>query len=220
MGPAFLPDPQLHTLHIHNRIHSQSNSSKDINVEDLGTPLLQPALTSHQAPAPKSHWLQTTAALLTLQLGWGLWLLPADFSNLGWAPATGVHLPAAAAAAAAAQLCLLTLPLLCCCCCCCRLGALVLLCLLTSYSGVIFTRLYTLTPGAGEGCMHPRHPPSPLHTPHTLDHKHAPSTHTRCTQTTPTHTQGDVELNIYCIIIIIKRRSGINPIPPTVIDRD
>ena len=29
-------------------------------------------------------------------------------------------------------------------------GALVLLCLLTSYSGVLFTRLYTLTPGAGE----------------------------------------------------------------------
>ncbi|PNW82897.1 hypothetical protein CHLRE_06g298750v5 [Chlamydomonas reinhardtii] len=28
--------------------------------------------------------LQTTAALLTLQLGWGLWLLPCDFARLGW----------------------------------------------------------------------------------------------------------------------------------------
>ena len=144
MGPAFLPDPQLHTLHIHNRIHSQSNSSKDINVEDLGTPLLQPALTSHQAPAPKSHWLQTTAALLTLQLGWGLWLLPADFSNLGWAPATGEYMAVCRLLLCPALLdhiatSVLLLP-----------GALVLLCLLTSYSGVLFTRLYTLTPGAGE----------------------------------------------------------------------
>ncbi|GLI62001.1 hypothetical protein VaNZ11_004573 [Volvox africanus] len=29
---------------------------------------------------------QTTAALLTLQLGWGLWLIPCDFARLGWIP--------------------------------------------------------------------------------------------------------------------------------------
>jgi hypothetical protein len=33
--------------------------------------------------------LQTTAALLTLQLGWGLWLLPCDFARLGWIPGFG-----------------------------------------------------------------------------------------------------------------------------------
>ncbi|GIL51251.1 hypothetical protein Vafri_7121, partial [Volvox africanus] len=32
-----------------------------------------------------STW-QTTAALLTLQLGWGLWLIPCDFARLGWIP--------------------------------------------------------------------------------------------------------------------------------------
>lgn len=35
------------------------------------------------------HWLQTTATLLTLQLGWGLWLFPADFARLGWGAALG-----------------------------------------------------------------------------------------------------------------------------------
>ncbi|GFR52080.1 hypothetical protein Agub_g14540 [Astrephomene gubernaculifera] len=36
--------------------------------------------------ARRCSTLQTTAALLTLQLGWGLWLLPCDFARLGWIP--------------------------------------------------------------------------------------------------------------------------------------
>ncbi|MEW5297296.1 MAG: hypothetical protein WDW36_000513 [Sanguina aurantia] len=37
----------------------------------------------------RSHWLQTVCTLLTLQLGWGLWLLPADFAHLGWVTGGG-----------------------------------------------------------------------------------------------------------------------------------
>ncbi|GLC36986.1 hypothetical protein PLESTB_000171200 [Pleodorina starrii] len=39
-----------------------------------------------KAAAGRCSTLQTTAALLTLQLGWGLWLLPCDFARLGWIP--------------------------------------------------------------------------------------------------------------------------------------
>lgn len=38
------------------------------------------------------HWLQTTTALLTLQLGWGLWLFPSDFARLGWIPGLGEYI--------------------------------------------------------------------------------------------------------------------------------
>mmetsp|Transcript_34240 Transcript_34240/g.75977 ORF Transcript_34240/g.75977 Transcript_34240/m.75977 type:complete len:234 (+) Transcript_34240:244-945(+) len=40
----------------------------------------------------RCHWLQTTSALLALQLGWGLWLFPADYARLGWYTATGLLL--------------------------------------------------------------------------------------------------------------------------------
>eukprot|EP00195_Chlamydomonas_chlamydogama_P017158 CAMPEP_0202897894 /NCGR_PEP_ID=MMETSP1392-20130828/6545_1 /ASSEMBLY_ACC=CAM_ASM_000868 /TAXON_ID=225041 /ORGANISM="Chlamydomonas chlamydogama, Strain SAG 11-48b" /LENGTH=530 /DNA_ID=CAMNT_0049583659 /DNA_START=191 /DNA_END=1783 /DNA_ORIENTATION=+ len=63
----------------------------------------------------RCHWLQTTSALLALQLGWGLWLFPADYARLGWYTATGL---------------------------------LLLLALLTTYSGHMFTRLFVQTPGA------------------------------------------------------------------------
>lgn len=62
--------------------------------------------------------MQTTSALLALQLGWGLWLFPADFARLGWYTSAG---------------CLLTLAAL------------------TAYSGFLFARLYSTTPGTGEG---------------------------------------------------------------------
>ncbi|KAF8063001.1 AVT1D [Scenedesmus sp. PABB004] len=34
----------------------------------------------------QSAWYQTTTALLSLQLGWGLWLFPHSFARLGWIP--------------------------------------------------------------------------------------------------------------------------------------
>lgn len=40
--------------------------------------------------------MQTTSALLALQLGWGLWLFPADFARLGWVTAGAVLLTMAA----------------------------------------------------------------------------------------------------------------------------
>ena len=49
----------------------------------LGTP------NSSISPHKKSSAWQTTATLLSLQLGWGLWLLPSDFARLGWLPAAG-----------------------------------------------------------------------------------------------------------------------------------
>mmetsp|Transcript_35135 Transcript_35135/g.78203 ORF Transcript_35135/g.78203 Transcript_35135/m.78203 type:complete len:519 (+) Transcript_35135:215-1771(+) len=63
----------------------------------------------------RCHWLQTTSALLALQLGWGLWLFPADYARLGWYTGT---------------------------------ACLLLLAVLTTYSGMLYTRLYTFTPGA------------------------------------------------------------------------
>lgn len=51
----------------------------------------QPQADSH-GDAAKCTAFQTTAALLTLQLGWGLWLLPCDFARLGWIPGFGVLL--------------------------------------------------------------------------------------------------------------------------------
>lgn len=38
----------------------------------------------------RAPWAATVAALLSLSLGWGLWLMPADFARLGWLPAIGV----------------------------------------------------------------------------------------------------------------------------------
>ncbi len=38
----------------------------------------------------RAPWAATVAALLSLSLGWGLWLMPADFARLGWLPAVGV----------------------------------------------------------------------------------------------------------------------------------
>jgi len=32
---------------------------------------------------PRCSWQQTTAALLSLQLGWGLWLFPSSYARLG-----------------------------------------------------------------------------------------------------------------------------------------
>jgi hypothetical protein len=55
---------------------------------DLEEPLLVDAFEG-QASSKKCTWQQTTAALLSLQLGWGLWLFPSDFARLGWIPALG-----------------------------------------------------------------------------------------------------------------------------------
>ena len=55
---------------------------------DLEEPLLVDAFDERQA-SKKCTWQQTTAALLSLQLGWGLWLFPSDFARLGWIPALG-----------------------------------------------------------------------------------------------------------------------------------
>lgn len=37
-----------------------------------------------------SSWVATTTALLSLQLGWGLWLFPSSYARLGWIPALSV----------------------------------------------------------------------------------------------------------------------------------
>lgn len=41
----------------------------------------------------RSTWAQTTTALLSLQLGWGLWLFPSGFARLGWIPSIGIIAP-------------------------------------------------------------------------------------------------------------------------------
>ncbi|KAG2491782.1 hypothetical protein HYH03_009942 [Edaphochlamys debaryana] len=57
---------------------------------ELGTALAHRITRSDsQAPPPHERHctvFQTICALLTLQLGWGLWLLPCDFARLGWIP--------------------------------------------------------------------------------------------------------------------------------------
>ncbi|CAL5220298.1 g2283 [Coccomyxa viridis] len=53
--------------------------------EELVEPLLAPDKRSR-----KGSWAITIATLLSLQLGWGLWLTPSDYARLGWIPATGV----------------------------------------------------------------------------------------------------------------------------------
>lgn len=63
----------------------------------------------------RCSWQQTTAALLSLQLGWGLWLFPSSYARLGWVPALSITL---------------------------------LLAVLTSYSGSLFSRLYQAVPTA------------------------------------------------------------------------
>ncbi|GAX75713.1 hypothetical protein CEUSTIGMA_g3156.t1 [Chlamydomonas eustigma] len=47
----------------------------------------------------QSQFLQTTSALLALQLGLGLWLFPADFASLGWYTSAGCFVVLAALAA-------------------------------------------------------------------------------------------------------------------------
>lgn len=42
------------------------------------------AAGGHAGSCTRCSVWQTTSALLTLQLGWGLWLLPCDFARLGW----------------------------------------------------------------------------------------------------------------------------------------
>lgn len=46
---------------------------------------------SHQkgTGTTRCSWPQTTTALLSLQLGWGLWLFPSAYARLGWIPALG-----------------------------------------------------------------------------------------------------------------------------------
>lgn len=43
----------------------------------------------HAPRSTKCTLFATTSALLTLQLGWGLWLLPCDFARLGWSGGFG-----------------------------------------------------------------------------------------------------------------------------------
>ncbi|WIA19860.1 hypothetical protein OEZ85_005763 [Tetradesmus obliquus] len=38
----------------------------------------------------RCSWQQTTTALLSLQLGWGLWLFPSAYARLGWIPALAI----------------------------------------------------------------------------------------------------------------------------------
>ncbi|WIA36420.1 hypothetical protein OEZ86_007730 [Tetradesmus obliquus] len=53
-----------------------------------------PACSDEGSPlqGPKCTWGQTTSALLSLQLGWGLWLFPAAYARLGWIPGIGITL--------------------------------------------------------------------------------------------------------------------------------
>eukprot|EP00878_Enallax_costatus_P017308 GHUV01018177.1.p1 GENE.GHUV01018177.1~~GHUV01018177.1.p1 ORF type:complete len:275 (+),score=23.84 GHUV01018177.1:278-1102(+) len=70
---------------------AQSSDSVDVTVT-LEEPLLRDSCGEEEAFARSfSHekgctWAQTTTALLSLQLGWGLWLFPSGFARLGWIP--------------------------------------------------------------------------------------------------------------------------------------
>lgn len=64
-----------------------SGASADALV-DLEEPLLSSA-DGHKHGEKRCSWQATTTALLSLQLGWGLWLFPAGFARLGWIPALG-----------------------------------------------------------------------------------------------------------------------------------
>ncbi len=94
------------TSSAHNPVSAQSRgdgSGGSSGTSDVKQPLLpevavynynEDAAESGQADrshgdAAKCTAFQTTAALLTLQLGWGLWLLPCDFARLGWIPGFG-----------------------------------------------------------------------------------------------------------------------------------
>lgn len=134
---------------------------------------------AHSALPGRCSWQQTTAALLSLQLGWGLWLFPSSYARLGehWAAAAehdgaaAEHAGAAVATAAQSNLPqdgwyllqaaalkselgrvhLRVFAVLC------RVAAgwVPALCItfalavLTSYSGSLFSRLYQAVPTAG-----------------------------------------------------------------------
>eukprot|EP00877_Chromochloris_zofingiensis_P014032 jgi/Chrzof1/8883/Cz03g27260.t1 len=83
-----------------NAMHRNGYASdgNDTNQEPNGTcatlsDMEQPLLDTceeelHVKPHSKRcNGYQTTAALLSLQLGWGLWLFPSDYARLGWLPA-------------------------------------------------------------------------------------------------------------------------------------
>lgn len=71
-----------------------SSDSVDVTVT-LEEPLLRDSCDEEEAFArtfnhsKRSTWAQTTTALLSLQLGWGLWLFPSGFARLGWIPSLG-----------------------------------------------------------------------------------------------------------------------------------
>lgn len=49
-----------------------------------------PLLGLEDKRTSRASWSVTVAMLLSLQLGWGLWLMPADFARLGWIPAMAI----------------------------------------------------------------------------------------------------------------------------------
>ena len=63
--------------------------------DDAGASTTATEAAAHSAPTPpppRATFGQTVLTLLSLQLGWGLWLLPHSFAALGWAPALALLL--------------------------------------------------------------------------------------------------------------------------------
>ena len=57
--------------------------------------LIEKGLGSEGADDKRAPWAVTVATLLSLSLGWGLWLMPQGFARLGWLPAVRPASPVA-----------------------------------------------------------------------------------------------------------------------------
>ena len=63
--------------------------SDDTGTDDAGTddsPIAK-GFQGEDAADKRAPWAVTVATLLSLSLGWGLWLMPQGFARLGWLPA-------------------------------------------------------------------------------------------------------------------------------------
>lgn len=99
-GASFGSDGAFGSPYLNEAFDGDAAMARSGSGDNVEEPLLQPASESgyssdddagrrggHHvgANATRCTTWQTTSALLTLQLGWGLWLLPCDFARLGWA---------------------------------------------------------------------------------------------------------------------------------------
>ncbi|GAX75715.1 hypothetical protein CEUSTIGMA_g3158.t1 [Chlamydomonas eustigma] len=88
----FLSEPLITPSTTNEPVNGHVTHERQRNLEY--TQEVPPGLIAYEHENPElfekgAHWLQTTSALLALQLGWGLWLFPADFARLGWLTGLG-----------------------------------------------------------------------------------------------------------------------------------